>query len=60
MMLHLKQTKRELCGTLSSLLKAKFTLGIEVDDFIKISSELIQPLEYFFQSNICDGGRWNN
>ncbi|XP_017971360.1 PREDICTED: glycine--tRNA ligase, chloroplastic/mitochondrial 2 isoform X1 [Theobroma cacao] len=36
--------------------KSKIHPGIEVDDFIEISSELVQPLEYFFQSNNCDGG----
>ncbi|KAK6260605.1 hypothetical protein SCA6_015079 [Theobroma cacao] len=28
--------------------KSKIHPGIEVDDFIEISSELVQPLEYFF------------
>ncbi|KAK6250481.1 hypothetical protein SCA6_004486, partial [Theobroma cacao] len=53
--LHLKQMQRELHGTLSSLLKTIFTqvysqfiISIEVDDFVEILSELVQPLEDFF------------
>ncbi|KAK2975427.1 hypothetical protein RJ640_007346 [Escallonia rubra] len=36
---HLRQRKRELYGALSC---------IEVDDFVETSSELLQPLEDFF------------
>ncbi|KAK6230584.1 hypothetical protein QUC31_002102 [Theobroma cacao] len=39
--------------------KNKIQPGIEVDDFIEISSELAQHLEDFYDGSICDGGMFS-
>ncbi|KAK6243817.1 hypothetical protein QUC31_010226, partial [Theobroma cacao] len=33
-----------------------FSVCIEVDDFIELSSELVQPFEDFYDGSLCDGG----
>ncbi|WRX23068.1 Cleavage/polyadenylation specificity factor, partial [Theobroma cacao] len=43
---------KELKGAISALASLQ---GVEVDDFIELSSELVQPFEDFYDGSLCDG-----